>query len=93
MHSTQDSLAHANGVFGGIRISDAIGNTGADGSAVIEGPFGLIDVLAPSTFSAFTTGNIQNFTGYMLSGDMYGGRFTSLELSGGDVIAYRFPTE
>lgn len=93
MYSTQEAITHANGTFGGIRISEAIGNTGSDGSAIQDGPFGLIHVHAPSTFSAFTTGNVENFTGYALSGDMYGGRFISLELSGGDVTAYRYPTD
>lgn len=91
MSSVQDSLAAANGMFGGIRVSDAIGNTGADGSAIQDGPFGLIIVQSDSTFSPFTTGNVENFTGYSLGAGVYGGLFTSLELSGGDVIAYKAP--
>ena len=91
--SPQEILLLSVGGFGGIRIGDDIGNTANDGSEVNIGPFGLLRVHAADTvLSAQTTGNLTNITGWPLAVGDYGGYFDSVEVSGGDITAYKIPT-
>lgn len=91
MLSTQDSLVHQNGAFGGIRISDTIGNTGNAGANIFTGNYGLIIVHSSSTLSANTSTNILNLTGYSLTAGTYGGIHSTVQLSGGDITVYNYP--
>lgn len=92
MTSLQDIISSQNGLFGGQRLSNSLGNTGMSTNNVISGHFNKITVHSASQLNGHTASNLVGITGSSLVAGDYYGLHTAIGLSGGDITVYKLPT-